>query len=475
MPPPRVWADPWWLFSRLASGVGVGLHTRSAPLRAVAGRFDRGRIRCPACGRAPVICGGGVVSPCPHGGVTALEVCLAGRREGFPRGFQCRLCMVASWLLVAAWGSRRCVGWGVAPAGRHEGVERLIIAGVSAGRRPLVGCALGCVGGCCPGVGLGPGLRLVLGKCLPGRCVPWRARAAAVCSSCGWSGACMTRGPRLMGRRWGRVGCMPGARRLSPRYRVGQCPVPCCFHLPPCLAADWLACWCAGHPAGPSFRQVTPLWVVHGRLGPPLAPAATFCCRRPSPSSVAPAPLSTVGSSLCGWVGAAGGAAASSFVGLAAWVWPSGTDAGLGWLPMWRASVRVLPLPSAAVGRATGVLPSGCPQNAGPPSGARGLASSPLGRRSLWWRAPGPGPGPGWGPGDYQAALPLAVLPVRLVVLGFDGAPVRPAPRLVDGTLGSTCRAPLEPGDWGSMWGRGRGGSWCLGVARARRWWRRSG
>ena len=47
-------------------------------------------------------------------------------------------------------------------------------------------------------------------------------------------------------------------------------------------------------------------------------------------------------------------------------------------------------------------------------------------------------------------ALPGAVLPVRLVGRGVDVVPVRPVPGLVDGTLRSTCRVPLEPGDWGS-------------------------
>ena len=94
---------------QVASGVGARLHTRSAPLGAVPGRFFRGLVRCSACSRAPVIRGGGVFSPRPQGGVIAMEVCLAGHPEGFPCRVSCRLCMVASWLKVAAWGSRR---WG---------------------------------------------------------------------------------------------------------------------------------------------------------------------------------------------------------------------------------------------------------------------------------------------------------------------------------------------------------------------------
>ena len=82
---------------------------------------------------------------------------------------------------------------------------------------------------------------------------------------------------------------------------------------------------------------------------------ASLRCGGPS----APPVASTVGPSRCGWAGGVGGAAASSFIGVAARVWPSGTGAGLGWPPMWPASARVLPLPSTAVGPAAGVPPSG--------------------------------------------------------------------------------------------------------------------
>ena len=62
-----------WLAGRLASDVGARLHSRPASWGAA---LVRGLVRCPACGRGPVICGGSMLS-LPHGGVIALEVCLA--------------------------------------------------------------------------------------------------------------------------------------------------------------------------------------------------------------------------------------------------------------------------------------------------------------------------------------------------------------------------------------------------------------
>ena len=107
MTPPPAWEGPWWLFSRLPSSVGALVRTRSAALGAVPGRFVQGLVRCPACGHVLFICGDGVFSHRPQGGWIALEVRLAGHCEGFPQGPLCRLCMVASWLRVAARGSRR--------------------------------------------------------------------------------------------------------------------------------------------------------------------------------------------------------------------------------------------------------------------------------------------------------------------------------------------------------------------------------
>ena len=89
----------------------------------------------------------------PKGGVIALEVCLAGHREG------CAVCMVASWLQVAARGSRCRVCVGVTPTGLYEGIERVFVAVVPAGRRFSVGCALGRVQCGCPGFGLRVGPR----------------------------------------------------------------------------------------------------------------------------------------------------------------------------------------------------------------------------------------------------------------------------------------------------------------------------
>ena len=140
MPPSPDWGGPPWPVRRLASGVGARLHTHSAPLGAVPGRFVRGLARCLACGRVPVIRGGRVFSPRPPGGVIALEVRLAGHAEGSAP------CMVASWLWVAARGSWRWVRLGSALARLHEGVERVFVAGVSAAQRPPVGSPLGVSG-----------------------------------------------------------------------------------------------------------------------------------------------------------------------------------------------------------------------------------------------------------------------------------------------------------------------------------------
>ena len=63
----------------------------------------------------------------PQGDVIALEVCLAWYREG------CVLRMVASSLWVDAW-RRWC--WDrveVTHAGLYEGIERVVVAVVSAG------------------------------------------------------------------------------------------------------------------------------------------------------------------------------------------------------------------------------------------------------------------------------------------------------------------------------------------------------
>ena len=92
MPPPPRWGGHRSLVGRLVSGVGARFNMCSAPLGAVPGLFVWGLVRCPACGRVPVIRGGSVFSLHPQGGVIALEVCLAGHCEG------CTLCMVVSWL-----------------------------------------------------------------------------------------------------------------------------------------------------------------------------------------------------------------------------------------------------------------------------------------------------------------------------------------------------------------------------------------
>ena len=207
--------------------------------------------------------------------------------------------------------------------------------------------------------------------------------------------------------------------------------------------------------------------MVPGRLGPPLAAVFLSAAGVPPASSV----LSTVGSSCCGWAGGTGGVAASSFIGVA-------TRVGhLARVPAWAGLPCGLPVPACChpPPPLRAVLPVSRHRDARPPSGARGLVRLPRGRQPGRWCAPGPGRDPGWGPGDCQMVPPWVKLPVRLVGRGVDGVPVRPVPGPADGTLGSTCRVPLEPGDWGPLWGCARGGAGCRGVARAGRWWRRSG
>ena len=145
MSPPLGLGGPRWLVGRLPSGVGARLNTRSAPLGAV---LIQGLVRCPACGCASVIRGGSMFSFCPQGGVIALKVRLAGHCEGGAP------CMVVWWLRGGS-------------AGLHEGVERVSVAVVPAGRCSPVGCALGHVGCGCPAFGLRVGSRRALRWRLP--------------------------------------------------------------------------------------------------------------------------------------------------------------------------------------------------------------------------------------------------------------------------------------------------------------------
>ena len=186
---------------------------------------------------------------------------------------------------------------------------------------------------------------------------------------------------------------------------------------------------------------------------------ASVRCGGPPVSSV----VSTVGSSRCGGAGGAGSVAAL----------PAGCTASRAGLPRGPPVPVCRQFPPTRRAR----LPVSRPRDVEPPSVARGPAHSPAGRQPGRWRASGsgPGPGPGWGPGDCQMAFPWAVLPVRLMGRGAVGTPARLVPTPADGTLGPMCWVSLELGDSGSRWGCWRGGVWCRGVARAGRWWRRSG
>ena len=164
--------------------------------------------------------------------------------------------MVASWLRVAARGSRRLLCLGAllqdAMKGSKESSSGLCLPGDG----PRSVACTGPVGGRRLGVGHRLGLEWALGWCLPGRCIPRWARVAAVCWGRGWSGAWVTRGLCPVGGRWGggwRHARHPVSVPQVP-YRVDQCLVPRCFRVPPCPAGDWLACRHAGCPACPSDR-----------------------------------------------------------------------------------------------------------------------------------------------------------------------------------------------------------------------------
>ena len=202
----------------LASGVGARLHTRSAPLGAV---LARGLVRCPACGRGPVICGGSMLSFHPQGGVNALEVCLVGQREG------CPLCMAALWLRVAAQGSRCRVRVGVTPAGLHEGIERVFVAVVSAGQCLPVGCPLRRVGCGCRVFGLRVGSSWALWWPSPARSVPRCACVPIMRWGGEGGGLNATHGLRPVGGWWGEAGGMLGVGHRFARSRTRLASVRC--------------------------------------------------------------------------------------------------------------------------------------------------------------------------------------------------------------------------------------------------------
>ena len=105
---------------RLASGAGGRFNARATSWGAALVCLP---VCCSARGRMPSTRSGNL----PQGGIVALEVFLAWYPEG------CVLRMVASGLRVDAW-RRRC--WdcvGVNHAGLHEGIERVVVAVVTAG------------------------------------------------------------------------------------------------------------------------------------------------------------------------------------------------------------------------------------------------------------------------------------------------------------------------------------------------------
>ena len=262
---------------------------------------------------------------------------------------------------------------------------------------------------------------------------------------------------------------MPSAQPGALRFFTGVASIRClaafaCRHVQ--WAIGWragvLGAWLACHPARYLRSGWSPGVYVRRWQGCvfPLSGAPWFIC------GVHRGLLALWPGGWCGWRGCV------------VFYWRCQTGFGhLARVPAWAGLPCGLPVlaccHSSPPSRA--MPPVSRPRDAGPPSGACGLACLPAGCRPGRWRAPAPGPGPGWAPGDCQMVLLWAVLPVRLLGRGVDGVPVWPVPGHADGTLGSTCRVPLEPGDLGSRLGCGHGDAWCRGVARAGRWWRRSG
>ena len=154
--------------------------------------------------------------------------------------------MVTPWVLADARGSRCWVRVGVTSASLHEGIKRVFVAVVPAGRRFPVGCALGRVGCGFPGFRLSAGSRWASW---------WRL------SRCAWvnvmrrgrggGGTRATRGLRPVGGWWGEAGGMLGARHWFVRSRTRLASVWClvasgCRHV---WRAGTLVFWLVRPPA----------------------------------------------------------------------------------------------------------------------------------------------------------------------------------------------------------------------------------
>ena len=135
--------------------------------------------------------------------------------------------MVASWLRMAARCSRCWVPVGVTPAGLHDGIERVFIAVLPAGRRSPVSCAFGHVGCGCRGVGLRVGSGWAPWWRLPRHGVPRIACVAAMCWGRGWGGAHVTRGLRFVGGLCGEAGGILGVWHRCPRSSTRLASVRC--------------------------------------------------------------------------------------------------------------------------------------------------------------------------------------------------------------------------------------------------------
>ena len=290
--------------------------------------------------------------------------------------------------------------------------------------------------------------------------VPPRMRHPPAClRRCGVLGPWMGRRPRdhrfaprgwlvARGRRHAR--CLTSVPRVP--YWVGGRPVPSRLRVPPCPAGDWLARWRAGFLAGPSPRYVSPLGVVPGQVGPPLAVALL------SAAGVPTLPPRRPRGFLALWLDRRCGRLGCLVCQLrrrsdvAIW---HGCRPGL-------ASHVACQCSCAAISLCRGGPGCRCPAlGMWDPVSSSQPGAFACGALAGTMACVGSGSRSGLGSGDCQMVFPWAVLTVWLMGRGVVGVPARPVPGSADGAPELRCWVLLELGDLGSRRRCGRGGVWC--------------